>query len=117
MVAGERLEDCGAAATRLRRSAVDVEVSMSTRLPLTQNPRRRMQNVHEMSVGWIQVTRIVGPGVDEDRWIQPGDSSDFSLTRFQVIRNQAAHVCANRITNEVHVVGRNTARMTRDVFD
>lgn len=75
-----------------------------------------MQNIDEMSIGRIQISRIIRARVDKYRWIQTGDSPDLSFAWSQVISHQATHVSSDWIADEMHVIWRNTARMFRNIF-
>jgi len=87
--------DAVAGATGLRSAAVNVKIGVSARAPLTQNARRRVYDVHEMSVRGIEVPRSVVAHVEYDRRIQAGDSADFS--RVDEVGRQPCDVSAHAV--------------------
>lgn len=90
---------------------------MTAAVPLTENAGRRMQNVNKVCIRWIQVAWVVRAGVDEDCRIQARYSSYFAFFGLEVVSDEAAHVCADRVADEMHEVWRDSPRVPRDVFD
>lgn len=70
--------DAVAGATRLRSASIYVEIGVSAGAPLTQDARRRVYDVHEMSVRGIKVPGSVVAHVEYDCRVQAGDPADFS---------------------------------------
>lgn len=87
--------DTVAGATGLRSATINIKIGVSARAPLTQYACCRMYDVHEMSVRGIKVPGSVVAHVEYDRWVQAGDSADFS--RVDEVRRQPCDVSAHAI--------------------
>lgn len=114
---GSLTEQGGAGAAGLAGAAVDVEVGVSAGAPLAEDAGAGVDDVDEVRVRLVQVAGRVGRGVEEDGRVEAGDASDLALRGRQVVGHEARDVRADAVPDEVHLVGRDAARVARDVLD
>lgn len=110
-------QGCRTHTSWLPRAAVDIEVRMTTGMPLPQDSSSGVQNIHEVCIRRIQIPGVVGPGIEEYRGIQRGDPAQLALLRLQIVSHQTGDVGTHTVANEVQVVRLDATRMSGEVFD